>query len=86
MEFDYGMYAVYDRVAGRYGEPFLVNKEELAVRRFDYLMANSPMVASDCELYKLGDFDMVQGAIVPCNKPVFVVKFNAKRSEVFKNG
>lgn len=79
--FDYVVYAIYDRVAGRYGEPFLLNRQELAVRRFDYLMANSPMVANDCELYDLGVFDMSTGYICPREKPVFVVKYDFKRSE-----
>lgn len=83
---EFGMYAIYDRVAGTYGEPFLCKREELAIRRFDYLMANSPMVANDCELVKVGDFCVDTGCINPSVKPSFVVKYDIKRSEVYKNG
>lgn len=82
---DFSVFAVYDRVAGRYGEPWLVNRDELAIRRFDYLMANSPMVANDCELYKLGVYDCIKGEF-NVHSPEFVVKYEPKRSEVYKNG
>ncbi len=59
----YRVYSIFDRVTGLYGEPFIAVNEEMAKRRFNYLMDNSPMVNADCQLYYLGDFDSVNGTI-----------------------
>ena len=69
---EFGIYVVYDRVAGSYGEPFVAQKEALAVRRFQYTMANAPMVKDDCELYAIGLYDTELGVIKAYEKPVFV--------------
>lgn len=68
----YEVYSIFDRVAGTYSEPFLALKKELAIRKFRYLLQNSPMVASDCDLYLIGTFDSDSGLIVPVEKPVFL--------------
>lgn len=68
---NFGIYSIYDRVSGCYGEPYYSVNEGVAVRRFKYICDNADMVAPDCSLYKLGDFDNVTGDIVPI-KPVFI--------------
>lgn len=74
------LYAIFDRVAGTFGEPTPALKDELAIRKFNYVMANSPMVSSDCDLYALCDYDMDTGCIsIPeLGKPVFVCRYEAK--------
>lgn len=71
------VYAIYDRVAGVYGEPFVAKKNELAIRRFNYLMSNAVMVANDCELYCVGYYtpDLGQIGLTSCGKPEFVCKY-----------
>lgn len=59
----YQLYSIYDKVAGLFSEPFCAANVALAVRRFNYLMSNSKMVASDCQLYKLGSIDLSSGVI-----------------------
>lgn len=66
------LFAIYDRVAGSYGEPFTAIKNELAIRKFRYLLQNSPMVASDCDLFFLGVMDSETGRIQALEKPEFV--------------
>lgn len=70
----YKLYSIFDRVAGTYGEPFLALKPELAIRRFRYLMDNTPMVASDCDLFCLGSCDLESGVVVGLEKPEFVYR------------
>lgn len=65
------IFCLYDRVAGLYGTPFYQPKVELAVRQFDYVMLNAPMVAKDNDLYCLGTFDSETGVITPCS-PTFI--------------
>lgn len=60
-----GIYAFFDRVSHSYGEPFVAVNKDVAVRRFQYVMSNSPMVAQDMQLYSLGEFDTDSGVIVP---------------------
>lgn len=77
------LYAIRDRVAGLYGEPWVSPRDELAVRRFDYIMSNAPMVADDCELYKVGFYDNTSGKIFPI-EPDFVIKYDKKRGEKYE--
>lgn len=82
----YIIYAIFDRVAGLFGEPFYTVSDELAIRRFNYLMGSSPMVASDCDLFRVGSYDSESGLIAPVDsessKPVFVCRYEPTRSEV----
>lgn len=57
------LYCIYDRVAGTYGDLFMAQKPELAVRKFRYVLQNSPMVAADCDLFEVGSFDTETGVI-----------------------
>lgn len=75
---NYKMFSIYDRVSGLYGELFFAQKEELAIRRFNYLMKNSPMVAPDCDLYCVGDFNSDTGLITALSKPVFIIRYEVK--------
>lgn len=72
---DVKLFAIYDRVAGTYGEPFCAVREELAVRRFIYVMDNAPMVADDCELYCVGNYNMDNGRISTFEKPCFCCRY-----------
>lgn len=67
-----GIYAIFDRVAGIYGDIFVAQKKELAIRKFRYLLQNSPMVASDCDLFLLASYDTETGVVTPCANPEFV--------------
>ena len=67
-------YTLYDRISGLYSEPFFVQNDEVAKRRFNYFCQNTPMVASDCELYFLGEWDNTTGTLFGV-KPVFLAKF-----------
>lgn len=75
---DFKIYTVYDRVAGTYGEIFCMLNDELAIRRFNYVMSNAPMVAADCELYMVGSYDTATGCIAALEKPAFIVRFEVK--------
>lgn len=75
----FNLYSIYDRVAGLYSEPFCAVNVELAIRKFDYLMLNSPMVANDCELYLLGSFTSSAGGIAGVSQPEFIKKFEVKK-------
>ena len=72
---DFIIYAIYDRLAGSYGEPFIAQNAAIASRRFQYLMTNAPMVQHDCELYALGSYNADKGLLVPLDKPGFVTRF-----------
>lgn len=71
----YGIYSIYDKVAGLYGSPFVCVNEPVAIRQFNHQIAsNLTAEPTDFELYCLGEFDINSGCIAACNKPVFVVK------------
>lgn len=72
----YPMYSIYDKVTHNFSEPFLAINEDTAVRRFNYVMSNSKMVATDCQLFKVGEFDSENGAINP--KVEFVCNYEVK--------
>lgn len=80
---DFVIYSIYDRVSGQYGEPWISQNDATAVRKFNYLMQNSPMVNSDCELYKVGAFNSDKGELGLnfSGKPDFVCKYEVKVSE-----
>lgn len=71
----YGLYSIYDKVACNFGEPFIAINEQVAERRFNFLMTNAPMVSTDCQLFKIGEFDVETGDCFPDKK--FVANFNA---------
>lgn len=72
------LYSIYDRVAGSYGEPFFAVKDEIAIRHFNYLMANALMVAQDCDLFKVASIDLLNGHVDSPAAPVFVCRYEVK--------
>ena len=72
------IYAIFDRLASSYGEPFYAQNDAIAMRRFQYLMANSPMVQNDCELYALGGYNADTGSLTAFDKPNFVGRYAAE--------
>lgn len=76
---NYGMYAIFDKVAGVYSEPFLAVNCGTAVRRFQWQMEQSTMVAGDCALYMVGEFNVDTAVIVPC--VTFVCNYEVMSNE-----
>lgn len=76
---NYEMYSIFDKIAGMYSEPFLAVNGATAQRRFQWQMQQSTMVAGDCALYKVGDFDVDTGKIVPC--VTFVCNYEVTSNE-----
>lgn len=75
------MYSIKDTVTGLYSQPFFAQNQAAAIRQFDYLMANAQMVAKDCQLYYIGDFDSEQGFMLSGKGTSFI-----KNAEVVENG
>lgn len=73
-----GVYSVYDRVSGEFGVLSLHKDKALACRQFQYVMSQSPMVSSDCDLYYLGEYDTLTGVINTFEKPAFVCRYEVK--------
>lgn len=69
------LYVYYDRVAGVYGNLVVEDSEALAIRRFNYIVGNSPMVMNDMQLFKVGEFDFETGVITAFDKPDFVCNY-----------
>lgn len=69
------IYSIFDRVAGVYGDPIMEKSDALAIRRFQFCVSRSPMIALDCDLFKIGEFDEVTGVIKAYDNPVFVRRF-----------
>lgn len=76
---NYEMYSIFDKIACIYSEPFLAVNEATAVRRFQWQMQQSTMVAGDCALYKVGVFDVDTGTISPC--VTFVCNYEVTSNE-----
>lgn len=75
---DVKIFSIYDKVASVYGEPFTAPRDEVAVRKFNYFMSNAPMVASDCDLYCLGTYNVDSGIILAYDKPMFILRYEVK--------
>ncbi|UPW41567.1 nonstructural protein [Peromfec virus RodF8_54] len=72
---DFNVYCVLDKVSGEYGEPWLSQHDTLAIRKFNYVMKNSPMVATDCSLYCIGTYSTSTGVVSSFDKPTFVCNY-----------
>ena len=71
------MFAVYDKVAEAYSNPFYLTYKGEAVRIFAD-MANDPKTKicvhrTDFSLFKLAEFDDHTGKITPLNQPEFII-------------
>ena len=60
----YKLYSIRDIKANSYSEPFSAPNDEVAVRKYAYLMSKSEMIADDTELYCVGTFDFERGLII----------------------
>lgn len=72
------LYSIYDRVSGIYSCPLLMDNDGVAKRHFPYICKSQPqfqMYPDDLELYRLGSYDNTSGAIVPEEKPVFLMRY-----------
>jgi hypothetical protein len=62
------IYAIYDKVSGKYSPLQLHENEQTAIRAFRQAMKNvNPEDRGDYELQRLGEFDQINGEIVPPN-------------------
>lgn len=74
-------YAVYDRKAELYSQPFLEIKDGTAIRAIQDLVINQKDHAfakhpSDFSLHKLGDFEDATGVITGQTKPTKVIEID----------
>lgn len=72
------LYSIYDRVSGLYSVPLCMQNDGVAKRNFPYICENDPqfkMFPGDLELYYIGDYNTSSGAIVPVDKPVFIMRY-----------
>lgn len=70
--------AVYDRKSGQYGQPIVQTNEETSIRYFNWMMSKSEnaIIAGDVELYKIGTYDPITGALTPIeDKPIYMCDF-----------
>jgi hypothetical protein len=72
-------YAVYDRKAEMYSQPFLEIKDGTAIRAVQDLVINNKDHAfakhpSDFSLHRLGEFDESTGVITGQNKPTKIIE------------
>ena len=71
----YKLYSIRDIKANSYSEPFTAPNDEVAVRKYAYLMSKSEMIADDTELYVVGEFDYERGLITD-GKQEFLVNYS----------
>lgn len=64
------LYCVYDRVAKIHHAPIMLNNNEEAVRSFKMSANPNDIMLKDLELYKIGEFDMKSGNILPRHEHV----------------
>lgn len=69
-----GLYSIYDRTTGFYGEIFHAVNVEDAKRKFAYSFRSMPF-RDDLVLYSVGLFNPDDGVVTPC-KPDFVCNYS----------
>lgn len=79
MEMKKVYYAVYDRKAEMYSQPFLEIKDGTAIRAVQDLVINNKDHAfakhpSDFSLHRLGEFDEITGVITGQTKPHKIIE------------
>lgn len=81
-----GLYAYFDRKAHSYGAPFTAVNTDVAVRQFAGLIqdAGPRLAIFDTELYKVGEFDVDNGVVMPCQVE-FICDYY-KAAELLKGG
>lgn len=70
----FGIFTIFDRITGSYGELSLETNVESAKRHFSLLCSKNPY-GLDFELYRVGDYDTDTGLIRSCSKPEFVCRY-----------
>ena len=67
------VYSIYDKVAGIYSMP-IVQHNDNSARRYFQSVANASLevAATDCQLYKIGEYDTDTGIFVGFEKPDFL--------------
>jgi hypothetical protein len=75
-------YAVYDRKADMYSQPFLEIKDGTAIRAVQDIVINNKDHAfakhpSDFSLHRLGEFDEATGVITGQEKPNKIIEIDA---------
>ena len=71
----YPMYAILDKKAGEYTTPLAQHNDDTAKRYFRFITQNNNSIpASDCELYRIGNYDSVHGVFTPVSPLVFIEK------------
>lgn len=73
------IYSCFDRVSQSYSEPFVAVNDPVAIRRFNYVLSQSAMVAEDIQLFCLGEFETDSGAISP--NVQFVCNYTKPKAE-----
>ncbi|WGL31368.1 nonstructural protein [Dipodfec virus UOA04_Rod_986] len=59
----YGLYSIFDKVAGMYGNPFVQLNDNTAIRYFKSQMNQVQFEPTDFDLYKVGTFEPESGAV-----------------------
>ena len=67
------VYSIYDKVAGVYSMPICQHNDNSA-RRYFQSVANSSreVAATDCQLYKVGEYDTESGIFAGLITPEFI--------------
>jgi len=65
------LFAVYDRIAQDYAQPFQSKNEDTASRSFLAGAEGQPN-STDFELYTVGSYDTSTGLIEPLKSPIFI--------------
>lgn len=65
------LFAVYDRIAQDYAQPFQSKNEDTATRSFLAGAEGQPN-NEDFELYEVGEYDTSNGLIKPLKSPIFI--------------
>lgn len=70
------IFAIWDKIAGRYSLPLVQINKAMAERYFDNVIKNGDNMTepTDFELYILGEYNQETGEIINKEKPEFVKK------------
>lgn len=78
----YGLYCIFDTVAGNYLAPSPAVNDSVAIRNFATNFANEKDVmalnAADFKLCKVGEFDPIKGEIIHCDTTVVIDGISAR--------
>ena len=67
------VYSIYDKVAGIYSMPICQHNDNSAKRYFQSVAnASCEVAATDCQLYRVGEYDTETGIFTGTEKPEFL--------------